>query len=143
MVITLDDIEFYQGPPCQKPRSEFSTRKKHSSIVHVTQPVHRALPVGPVLTPDSSALTLPSNRPEPHALPHGQFSTSRAESHNVFDVELDKLRNGAEGSQSDNAVAEEGDNNCFPNGELGDDNLGGLKSGFPDSGTLKGSPKAI
>lgn len=109
--------------------------------MHITQPAHRALPVGPVLTPDSPALTLRSNRPEPPALPHGQFSTSRAEPHNVFYVKLDKLRNGAEGSQPDNVVAEEGNNNCFLNGELSDDNLGVLKSGFPGSSKLKGSLK--
>jgi hypothetical protein len=147
MFINLDQIEFYHGPPCQKPRSESSSaREKQSWIPCVTEPIHRSLPVEPVFPPDSPALTASANGPEPLTLQsHDQLSTSRAEPGNVFDVEFGKLSNGIERPQFENAAVTtaEGDNGCLPNGGLGYDDLGGFENGSLGSGKLNDPPEVI
>lgn len=145
MLVNLDQIEFYYGPPCQKPRSESaSTRKKQSWVPCVTEPIHRPLPVGPVFTPDSPALTLPTNGAELLPLQsHDPLATSRAEPCNDFDMELGKLWNGIERPLFENAEAIKGDNSYLLNGGLGYDNLGVFENAPPGSSKLNDSPGII
>lgn len=142
MQVNLDHIEFYDGPPCPKPRSEStSTRKKQSWIPFVKEPIHRALPIRPVSPPDSPALILSANGPERLTLQsHDQLPTSRAEPCNVFDIELGKLYNGTEWPPFESTETTEENNGCLSNGGLDCDNPRVFKNVPPSSGKLYGFP---
>jgi hypothetical protein len=142
MLVNLDQIEFYHGPLCQNPRSEFSRPEGSSLRSRVSLNLYLTLFLfGPISTPDSPALTLSANRPEPFTLQsHSQLSTSRAEPCNAFDVELGKLYNGIERPQFENVVTAGGDNSCVLNGGLGYDDLVSLGNGSSGSGKLNDFP---
>lgn len=138
MFVSLDQIEFYHGPPCPQFQSSLSsTRKKQSSTLSVTEPVHRPLPPGPIFAPGSHTLAFPDNRSEPSFQSHGGLSASIGEPCNVFDVELANIDHGTEGSQLQNTGSVEGSDSSCPNGEIYHDQEPQTdEHGFSSSGKL-------
>ena len=119
MFISLNQIEFYHGPPCPQFHSSLSsTKRKQSSTLSVTEPVHHSLPAGPVLAPGSNVLAFPEDGSEPSFQLQGGLSTSISEPCNVFDVELANIGHEAEGPQLQNTGPVEGNGSSCPNGEI-------------------------
>lgn len=122
MFVSLDQIEFYHGPPCSQPPSSLSsTRRKQSSTLSVAEPVHHSLPAGPILVPGSHALGFPDNRFKPSFQSHDGLSASIGEPCNVFDVELANIGHETEGPQLQNTGPVEGNGSSCPNGEISHD----------------------
>ena len=118
MFVSLDQIEFYHGPPCSQFQSSLSsTRRKQSSTLSVTEPVHHPLPAGPVLVPGSHTLSFPDNRSKPSFQSHDGLSASISEPCNVFDVELANIGHETEGPQLQDTCPVEGNGSSY-NGEI-------------------------
>lgn len=125
MLVNLDQIEFYHGPPCQQSQSRLSsTRQELSATPYITEPMRHPLLLGPVLAPESPSLTLYANGSEPSTLQsYDQLATSVAEPCNIFDAELAKLHNGREGYQFSDIAAAAGNGSCLSNGKICHNNL--------------------
>ena len=122
MFVSLDQIEFYHGPPCPQFQSSLSSiKRKQSSTLSVTEPVHHSLPAGPVLVPGSHALGFPDNRSKPSFQSDDGLSASIGEPCNVFDVELANICHETEGPQLQNTGPVEGNGSSCPNGEISHD----------------------
>lgn len=118
MFVSLDQIEFYHGPPRQQfqKRMLSPARRKQSSTFAVTEPIRRSVPTESVFTPGSHAYAIPPNGPEPTALqPCDKPSTSIGEAWNVFDVELAHLDHGKGGAQRQGSGPPEGNDRSCPN----------------------------
>ena len=119
MFVSLDQIEFYHGPPCPQFQSSLSsTKRKQSSTLSVTEPIHHSLPAGPVLAPGSNVLAFPENRSETSFQLQGGLSTSISEPCNVFDVELANIGHEAGRPQLQNTGPVERNGGSCPNGEI-------------------------
>ena len=124
MFVSLDQIEFYHGPPCPQFQSSLSsTKRKQSSTLSVTEPVHHSLPAGPVLAPGSNALAFPENRSETSFQSQGGLSTSISEPCNVFDVELANIGHETGRPQLQNTGPVERNGGSCPNGEISHDQV--------------------
>lgn len=118
MFVSLEQIEFYHGPPRQQfqKRMLSPARRKQSSTFAVTEPIRRSVPTESVFTPGSHAYAIPPNGPEPTALqPCDKPSTSIGEAWNVFDVELAHLDHGKGGAQRQGSGPPEGNDRSCPN----------------------------
>ena len=122
MFVSLNQIEFYHGPPCSQFQSSVSsTRRQQSSTLSVTEPVHHSLPAGPVLVPESHTLGFPDNRSEPSFQSHDGLSASIGEPCNLFNAELANIGHETEGPQLQNTGPVEGNGSSCPNGEVSHD----------------------
>ena len=124
MFVSLDQIEFYHGPPCPQFQSSLSsTKRKQSSTLSVTEPVHHSLPAGPVLAPGPNVLAFPENRSKTSFQLQGGLSTSISKPCNVFDMELANIGHEAEGPQLQNTGPVKRNGGSCPNGEISHDEV--------------------
>ena len=118
MFVSLDQIEFYCGPPCQQSQKRMLSPagRKQSSTFAVTKPIHCSIPTESVFTPGFPHSAIPPSGPEPTALQScDKPSTSIGEAWNVFDVELAHLNHGKGGAQCQGSDAPEGNDRSCPN----------------------------
>ena len=119
MFVSLNQIEFYHGSPCPQFQSSLSsTKRKQSSTLSVTEPIHHSLPAGPILTPGSHALAFSDNRSKPSFQSHGGLSASISKPCNVFNVKLANIGHETEEPQLQNTGPVEGNGSSRPNEEI-------------------------
>lgn len=102
MLVNLDHIEFYHGPPCQQSWSSPSQLGRNQLLTfQVPEIIQHPAAVGSVFAQESATLPLSANRPKSFIFQEcGHVLTSAAEPWNIFDEELTNLHNLTEGSQS-------------------------------------------
>lgn len=118
MFVSLDQIEFYHGPPRQQfqKRMLSPARRKQSSTFAVAEPIRRSVPTESVFTPGFHTSAFPPSGLEPTVLqPYDKPSTSVGEAWNVFDVELAHLDHGKRGAQCQGSEPLDGNDKSCPN----------------------------
>ena len=117
MFVSLDQIEFYHGPPRQQSQKRMLSpaRRKQSSTFAIAEPIRCSVPTESVFTPGFHTSAIPPNGPKPTALqPCDKPSTSIGEAWNVFDVELAHLDHGR-GAQCQGSEPPGGNDRSSPN----------------------------
>ena len=118
MFVSLDQIEFYHGPPCQQSQKRMLSpvRGQQSSTFAITKPIHCSIPTESVFIPRFHTSAIPPDGPEPTALePCDKPSTSISEAWNVFVVELAHLDHRKGGAQRQGSEPPEGNDRSSPN----------------------------
>lgn len=124
MFVSLDQIEFYHGPPCPQFQSSLSsTKRKQSSTLSVTEPVHHSFPAGPVPAPGSNVLAFPENRSENLFQLQDRLSTSISKPCNIFNVELANIGHETGRPQLQNTGPVERNGGSCLNGEISHDQV--------------------
>lgn len=124
MFVSLDQIEFYNGPPHQQSqkRTLSLARRKQFPTFTVTQPSRHSVPTESVFTHAFHNFVIPPNGPEPTAFqPCDKLPTNIGEAWNVFDLELahiDHEKTGAQREGSDDPP-DGNDRSCPNHDDLG------------------------
>ena len=111
MLVTLDQMEFYHGPPRQQPDKKISSpvKRKQSPAFAVTEPIRHSVPTEFVFTPRFQPSAILPNWREPTIhRPCDEPIASIGDAQNVFNVELANLDHGKGGAQLQGSDSPEG-----------------------------------
>lgn len=117
MLVSLDQIEFYHGPPRQQPDKKIwsPVKRKQSPTFTVTEPTRHSVPTESVFTPGfQPSAILPNGREPTTRRSCDEPIASIGDARNVFDVELANLDRGKGGAQLQGSDSPEGnDRSCL------------------------------
>ena len=117
MLVSLDQIEFYHGPPRQQPHKKIwsPAKRKQSPTFAVTEPIRHSVSTKSVFTSGFQPSAILPDRREPTTRRHcDEPLASIGDTQNVFDVELANLDHGKSGAQLQGSDSPEGNDRSCP-----------------------------